>query len=135
MDVAEVVNTDQCMKLSMWQEVPGRFKDFVTHPKPNGYQSIHTNMWLPNGRLVEVQIRTVQMHERAERGVAAHHLYRAAQLGGASEHNMQLAHVSAALRASRALPPAPGSGETMPARQRALPAAVERTVEGVQAAR
>ena len=41
----------------MGAQLPGRFKDFVTNPKPNGYQSVHTNLQLPDGRIVEVQIR------------------------------------------------------------------------------
>ena len=76
----------------MWREVPGRFKDFVTRPKPNGYQSIHTNVTLADGRAVEVQIRTVAMHEHATSGAASHETYRATQLGGG--------------RATPALPPA-----------------------------
>ena len=68
--------------LRLWPEVPGRFKDFVTRPKPNGYQSLHTNLQLPDGRVFEVQIRTARMHEAAERGSAAHNAYRAKQLGG-----------------------------------------------------
>ena len=61
-------------------EVPNRFKDFVTRPKPNGYQSLHTNLRLPDGRVFEVQVRTRRMHEAAEFGSAAHNAYRAAQL-------------------------------------------------------
>ena len=70
--------------LRVCREVPGRFKDFVTHPKPNGYQSLHTTLRLADGRLFEVQIRSAAMHERAERGSAAHNAYRARQLGGGS---------------------------------------------------
>ena len=54
--------------LRLWPEEPGRFKDFVTQPKKNGYQSLHTNVRLPDGRSIEVQIRSVQMHQRAEYG-------------------------------------------------------------------
>ena len=57
-------------------------QDFVTEPKPNGYQSIHTNVQLADGRVIEIQIRTRAMHERAESGSASHDEYRAQQLGG-----------------------------------------------------
>lgn len=75
--------------LRVWTEVDGRFKDFVTKPKANGYQSLHTNVRLPDGRSFEVQIRTSAMHERASSGSASHNAYRAAQLGG-SERTTQL---------------------------------------------
>ena len=68
---------------SVWPEEPGRFKDFVTRPKANGYQSLHTNLRLPDGRTFELQIRTAAMHEVASSGSAAHNAYRAAQLGAA----------------------------------------------------
>ena len=75
--------------LRLWPEVPGRFKDFVTHPKGNGYQSLHTNVRLPDGRTVEVQIRSTAMHSRAEYGTAAHNAYRAAQLGATTDSGLR----------------------------------------------
>lgn len=76
-----VDNEDQCYQVlslvhSLWERIPIEFDDYIANPKSNGYRSLHTAVKGPEGRAFEVQIRTFEMHDRAEMGVAAHWKYK-----------------------------------------------------------
>lgn len=91
-----VTSLEDCYKAfgcihEMWRPLPKRVKDYIASPKPNGYKSIHTTVITPNGTILEIQIRTEQMHHEAEYGVASHIIYKQQSLGEGTTKN---AHTS-----------------------------------------
>ncbi len=77
-------NVQECYRAlgifhSKWNCIPGRFKDYISSPKINKYQSLHTSIIGPNKRPIEIQLRTLQMHEFAQRGIASHWKYRSSE--------------------------------------------------------
>lgn len=74
----------------IWKPVPAKgISDFIAQPKPNGYRSIHTTVFGPQGKIIEVQIRTHQMHEQAENGIAAHWYYAYQKKLGISDKKLE----------------------------------------------
>ena len=79
-----VDNIEDCYKAlgifhNKWNCIPGKFKDYISSPKINDYQSLHTSIIGPNRRPIEIQLRTMQMHEYAERGIASHWKYKSSE--------------------------------------------------------
>ena len=77
-------NIDDCYKAlgifhNEWNCIPGKFKDYISSPKINKYKSLHTSIIGPNRRPIEIQLRTLQMHEFAERGIASHWKYKSSE--------------------------------------------------------
>ncbi len=93
-----VDTTDECYRAlgiahKTWRVVPGRFKDYISNPKQNDYRSIHTTVVGPHHMRVELQIRTAAMHDVAERGIAAHGIYKDASSLESAVNGVRLPHI------------------------------------------
>ena len=76
-----VSNVEECYKIfgiihGIWRPLPGKIKDYISFPKPNNYQALHTSVFTGYGNVVEIQIKTKEMHQVAEYGIASHVLYK-----------------------------------------------------------
>ena len=76
-----------------WSPVPKQFDDYIARPKPNGYRSLHTTVFCVDNKITEFQIRTEEMHEEAELGIAAHWAYQ--QIKSSKKHSMSWKGVTA----------------------------------------
>ncbi len=100
--------SDQCYAAlgivhSIWRPVPGRFKDYIALPKPNGYQSIHTTVIGEYGERMEVQIRTSDMHRSAELGISAHWKYKEGRIDTSEDDSRKFAWLRQLLEWQREL--------------------------------
>ena len=109
---------EQCYEIlgmvhHLWHQIPVEFDDYINHPKANGYQSLHTAVEDPDGRVFEVQIRTFAMHERAEMGVAAHWKYKEGVKTAKQGHERKIAWLRDVLAWHRELAVSKGMSESI----------------------
>src|SRR5690606_29677559 len=72
---------------ALWRPLPGKIKDYIAFPKPNGYKCIHTTIFTGDGLVIEIQLRTEEMHRRAQFGIASHLSYKETQMKGQEKAN------------------------------------------------
>lgn len=98
-EVADVADCYAALSVvhTLWEPIPSEYDDYIAHPKPNGYQSLHTAVHALQGKTLEVQIRTHAMHEQAELGVAAHWRYKEGAKGGSDPFQNELERLRLAL--------------------------------------
>lgn len=113
-----VETMEQCydvlgMVHSLWTQVPAEFDDYINNPKSNGYQSLHTAVEGPEGRIFEVQIRTFQMHDLAEMGVAAHWKYKEGGATHKESHERKIEWLRDVLAWHREMATSSGVSEAM----------------------
>lgn len=75
---------------SFRRPMPGRIKDYIAFPKPNGYQSLHTTIFTRFGNVIEIQLRTAEMHRKAEYGIASHLLYKSSKTNNGGNHSYNI---------------------------------------------
>ncbi|MFA7504445.1 MAG: bifunctional (p)ppGpp synthetase/guanosine-3',5'-bis(diphosphate) 3'-pyrophosphohydrolase [Burkholderiaceae bacterium] len=98
----------------IWQAVPEEYDDYVSRPKPNGYRSLHTVVVADDGRPLEIQIRTAEMHRFAEYGVAAHWRYKEGRTSGRDRHDDEVAWLRQLLAWQGEIGQSLGSGAMLP---------------------
>ncbi len=115
-----VATIDDCYAVlgaihGIWQAIPEEYDDYISRPKPNGYRSLHTVVIADDGRPLEIQIRTAEMHRFAEYGVAAHWRYKEGRTGGARDrHDDEVAWLRQLLAWQRDIGQSFGSGAMLP---------------------